>query len=419
MKVIKPSEVDGRIKAPASKSATIRALAAALLGDGVSEIENPSFCDDAMTALLIARTLGATSIRGKDRILMNGNKAFAHGRIPAEFIDCNESGLCMRMFPPVAALAGGRCVIGGKGPLMTRPAAMVESIADFGVACTTMHGCPPVTIDGRLRGGTAHIDGSISSQFLSGLLLALPLCDEDSRLHVRNPASKPYIEMTIRMAEHFGIAIHHDEDMELFSVPGRQRYRPALVEIEGDWSGAAFPLVAAAIAGSVCVQGLDMTSCQADRAILSALDAAGAACNISEDLITVEKKELRPFQFDATDCPDLVPPLVALAAHCRGKSIIHGTARLRYKESDRSTALASQFGSMGIAVDVETDRIEVKGSRPCAATVDPLGDHRIAMACAVAALGASGPVTISSPGCVAKSYGEFFKDLESIRSSHE
>jgi len=419
MKVIKPSEVKGRVKAPPSKSATIRAVAAALLADGVSIIINPSFCDDAMAALSIAGGLGGVFIRGQDHVLMNGNRGFSRSPSPPVSINCNESGLCMRMFPPIAALAGHNCVLGATGSLMTRPVGMVESLAAFEVACKTVQGYPPVTVDGRLRGAAAHIDGSMSSQFLTGLLMALPLCDEDSRVHVHNLASKPYIGMTVAMAQTFGVVIDHDEDMELFHIRGRQHYRAAPVTIEGDWSGASFLLVAGAIAGSVAVEGLSMNSRQADRAILSALDAAGAACRTGEGLVTVEKGNLKPFEFDAKDCPDLVPPLVALAAHCPGKSTIHGTGRLRHKESDRSGTLASQFGRMGVTVNVEPDSIQVEGARPRAARVDSHKDHRIAMACAIAALGASSDVTITSAGCVTKSYRDFFEDLESIRSSHE
>ncbi len=419
MKVIKPSEVKGCVKAPPSKSATIRAVAAALLADGVSIIINPSFCDDAMAALSIAGALGGIFIRGQDRVLINGNKGFRRSPSPPVFIDCNESGLCMRMFPPIASVAGHGCVLGATGSLMTRPVGMVESLADFGVTCKTVQGYPPVTTDGRLRGATAHIDGSMSSQFLTGLLMALPLCREDSQVHVHDLASKPYIKMTIAMAQTFGIVIDHDEDMALFDIRGHQHYRATPVTIEGDWSGASFLLVAGAIAGSVTVYGLDINSCQADRAILSALDAAGAACHTGHGRVTVERKDLKAFEFDATDCPDLVPPLVALAAHCRGKSTIHGTDRLRHKESDRSGALASEFGRMGITVSVEPGRIEIEGSQPVAARVDSHKDHRIAMACAIAALGAAGDVTITSAGCVDKSYRDFFEDLESIRSSHE
>jgi 3-phosphoshikimate 1-carboxyvinyltransferase len=419
MKVIAPAEVKGSVKAPPSKSATIRAVTAALLADGVSDIINPSFCDDATASLAIARALGGFSIRGKDRILMNGNRGFERAAARPDFIDCGESGLCVRMFPPVAALAGHDSVIGGTGSLNRRTVAMVESLRSFGVTCATSRGYPPVAIHGRLHGGTAHIDGSVSSQFLTGLLMALPLCHESSEVSVENLASKPYIEMTLAMAETFGIVIDHDETMKRFHIAGGQHYHATPVAVEADWSGASFLLVAGAIAGSVSVEGLAMNSCQADRAVLSALDAAGASCYIGEGSVTVERNDLKPFEFDAKDCPDLVPPLVALASHCPGKSTIHGTGRLAHKESDRAAALAREFGRMGITVNVEPDRIEIRGSRPGGARVDSHHDHRIAMACAVAALGAEAPVTITGPGCITKSYGGFFDDLESIRSSHE
>ena len=419
MKVIRPSGVSGRVTAPPSKSATIRATAGALLAEGVSEIMNPSFCEDATAALSIAGALGAISTAGKGRILIHGTGGFTRLKTAPACINCGESGLCIRMFPPIASLTGHPLVIGATGSLTIRPVDMVESLTHFGVVCTTTHGRPPVEIEGRLRGAAGYIDASTSSQFLTGLLMALPLCDEDSRVHVRSLASRPYVEMTVAMAKEFGVTIDHDEDMALFTIAGRQQYRAAPVLIEGDWSGASFLFVAAAIAGSVSVEGLNMDSFQADKAILEALDAAGAACHKGEHFVTVENNDLKPFEFDAKDCPDLVPPLVALASHCRGKTTIHGTSRLRHKESDRAGALASQFARMGVSVNVEPDRMDVQGAQPGTAKVDSLGDHRIAMACAVAALGAGGPVAISGPDCVAKSYREFFKDLDSIRSSHE
>lgn len=419
MKVIKPSEINGSVKAPPSKSAMIRAVAAALLADGVSVIVNPSFCDDAMAAISIARALGAVCLQGKDRVLINGSDGLKRIPGPPEFIDCNESGLCMRMFPPIASLAGRDCILGGRGSLKKRPVGMVESLSDFGVTCVTRQGYPPVSIKGRLRGAGADLDGSTSSQFLTGLLMALPLCGENSLVRAHDLASRPYIGMTVEMAERFGVSIDHEEGMTLFHIGGGQRYQATHVEIEGDWSGASFLLVAGAISGSVSVGGLDTGSGQADRAILSALDAAGAVCRTGKGRVTVKKNDLKPFEFDASDCPDLVPPLVALAAHCDGKSTIRGTKRLRHKESDRTGVLALQFGLMGVTVNAGTDTIEIHGRRPTRAVVNSHGDHRIAMACAVAALAGTGEVTITDPACVTKSYTSFFEDLGSLRSSHE
>lgn len=416
MKVIMPSKVNGTVTAPPSKSATIRAIAASLLADGVSEITNPSFCDDAVAAFSIAESLGA-AVRGwKDLIFVSGTDGFKNGYAQPGFINCNESGLCIRMFPPIAAIAGGEHIFNGKGTLKKRPVRMLESLHDFGVVCKTHNGFPPILVNGRIKGSSfAVIDGSSSSQFLTGLLMSLPLADSNSRILAPNLVSKSYVVLTIDMVRRYGIDIVHDETLTEFTVRGGQRYRHSSVLIEGDWSGASFFLVAGAIAGSASVAGLDINSNQADRAILEALREVGANVRIEGPMVTVQKNDLKAFSFNAEECPDLVPPLAALATHCSGTSTIYGTKNLKHKESDRATVIASRFGTMGISVDTFPDRMEIHGGKPRESVIDPAGDHRIAMACAVAALNGEGQIGITNEGCVAKSYSNFFQDLTSIR----
>jgi 3-phosphoshikimate 1-carboxyvinyltransferase len=245
--------------------------------------------------------------------------------------------------------------------------------------------------------------------------MALPLCKEDSHIEVINLKSKPYITMTIDLLKHFGITIDHDKHLTSFSVKGNQSYEALTFTIEGDWSGAAFLLVAGAIAGSINMKGLRTDSFQADKAILQGLTRAGATVETSADVILVKRKELNAFEFDAEDCPDLVPPLTALAAHCTGKSVIYGTERLQHKESNRARTLASEFSKLAVRIELFPDRMEIYGSKPAGNRVDSHNDHRIAMACAIAALDGSGPVVIEDSGSVTKSYPHFFEDLHSIK----
>ncbi len=415
MKALSSSKISGSINAPASKSVMIRAVAASLLAAGTSELLNPSLCADSLAALKIADTLGADVQTSEECVTIRGNESLKTKSLTDNIIYCGESGLCMRMFTPIAGLTSYKFIVEGSGSLRSRPMETLETLSLIGGTCETNGGFPPVTIYGPLRGGAVTIDGSKTSQFLTGLLMATPLCKEDTNIKVINLKSKPYIEMTIDLLRHFGITIDHDRDLTSFSIKGNQQYAAKRYTIEGDWSGAAFLLVAGAIAGSIKVKGLKADSFQADKAILEGLKKAGAFVEITDDYVLAEKKELIPFEFDATDCPDLVPPLVALAANCRGKSVIHGIERLEYKESNRSAALISEFSKLSIRINLFKNSIEIYGDKPLGDLIDSHNDHRIAMACAIAALNGERPVVIENYQCVAKSYPDFFRDIHSVQ----
>ncbi len=408
-KFIRPAAIDGQMTAPSSKSDMLRAVAAAYLTHAPCEILRPSDCDDALAALRMVETLGTDAQRDAEQVRFTPGQ-----RQPGRVLDCGESGLCIRMFPSIVALSGATTTLTGRGSLLKRPIAMIEQpLRNLHVACQTENGLPPVVVSGQLQAGTTTIDASTTSQFLTGLLLALPLCDGDSEIMVTNLASKPYIAMTLQLLETFGITIEHDA-FTRFRIPGRQQYRARSYQVEGDWSGAAFPLVAGAIAGRASVANLRQDSCQADKAILDALRACGASVQIAEDVVTVSQGELVGFEFDATDCPDIFPPLVALATYCQGKSVIHGAQRLQAKESDRGVALLQEFTKMGGRVSLHEKRIEIYGNPLDGGMVDSHNDHRIAMACAVAALGSKRGVRIQRAECVAKSYPEFFQDCANL-----
>jgi 3-phosphoshikimate 1-carboxyvinyltransferase len=415
MKAINSSKISGSINAPASKSVMIRAVAASLLAAGTSLLLNPSLCADSMAALRIVDTLGADVKTNKDCVSIRGTGGLATEGFKRNTIHCGESGLCMRMFTPIVGLSRYRFIIEGSGSLRSRPMETLEALSLLGGTCETSGGYPPVTIRGPIRGGAVTLDGSKTSQFLTGLLMTAPLCEQDTSIEVTDLKSKPYVVMTIDLLKRFGIAIDHDEDLMSFRIKGNQQYEAQTYAIEGDWSGAAFLLVAGAIAGSIKMLGLKTDSFQADKGVLEGLTRAGVLVEIADDYILVRKGELMAFEFDATDCPDLVPPLVALAAHCRGKSVIHGIERLKHKESNRSETLVSEFSKLSIKIALFNDRMEIYGSKPVGNLVDSHNDHRIAMACAVAALNGERPVVIENYQCVAKSYPDFFRDIRSIQ----
>ena len=409
---VEPSFVSGEIKAPPSKSMSQRAIAAAMLSAGDSLITNLSDCDDALAATRIASALGAELEVTNGMIKVKGG-----GKIREATLNCGESGLAIRMFSPIAALFPDEIIITGEGSLKRRPMSMItDALTQLGVTCTSSEGYLPLKVKGPLQGGNIEIDGSVSSQILTGLLMALPLADNDSMIRVRNLKSKPYIDMTIGILRDFGIEVEN-EDYTLFRIKGCQKYRARRYEVEGDWSGAAFLLVAGAVNGNLTIKGLDPGSAQSDREIVSALERSGADLKIDSRAINISKTSLKAFEFDATESPDLFPPLAALASYCKGTSIIKGVSRLIHKESDRATALQQEFGRMNIDIKVEGDLMYIKGGNVKGAEVDSHGDHRIAMASAVAALGSEGPVAIRGSEAVAKSYPGFFEDLHSINAN--
>jgi 3-phosphoshikimate 1-carboxyvinyltransferase len=389
-------------------------ILAASLAPGESRILDPGHSADGQACLGVIRALGS-------RVDLDGNllRIQGVGTPRSRTLHCGESGFCLRAAAAVAALGDQSYTLMGEGSLATRPMDMVlDPLRQLGARCETRGGCAPIAVRGPLRGGLARVDGSASSQFLSGLLLALPRAEADSELEVAGLRSGQYVRMTLDVVAAFGGRVEEREapaGIRRFRVAGGQSYRAVELTVEGDWSGAAFLLVAAAVAGEVIVDGLDPASAQADRAILAALAAAGADVAWEGGGLRVRRTDLRAFEFDATDCPDLFPPLAALACSARGTSRILGVARLSHKESDRGAALVSELSAMGAAIQVRDGALEVTGGPLAGGDVDPHNDHRMAMACAVASLNSRYGVNMEGEACVAKSYPDFFHALESLR----
>ena len=408
---VKPGAVAGRLRAPASKSHLQRLILAASLCPGQSRIREAGASADGQACLAVVAALGAEVVRQGPDLLIQGG-----GAARSRTLECGESGFCLRASAAVAALDGAAFTLVGQGSLATRPLDMIlEPLRQLGVQCASRGGFPPLTVQGPLRGGRAEVDGRQSSQFLSGLLLALPRAAGASELAVAGLRSGGYVRMTLEVLAAFGAQVTADPDLASFRVAGGQAYRPVDLAVEGDWSGAAFLLVAGAIAGDVTVAGLAPASAQADRAVLAALAAAGADVAWQGVDLRVRAGALEAFDFDATDCPDLFPPLAALACHARGTSRIRGTARLGQKESDRAAVLVSELSALGATVREWQGALEITGGALAGGTIDPHNDHRMAMACAVAALKSRNGVTMGSEACVAKSYPDFFDALASLR----
>jgi 3-phosphoshikimate 1-carboxyvinyltransferase len=287
------------------------------------------------------------------------------------------------------------------------------------VQVQTNHGKLPIVLNGPLAPKDIEVDGSLSSQFLTGLLMSYSAAGASGvAIKVNNLKSRPYIDLTLDVMKQFGMKMPENRNYETFyfdQTPVVKTAVPVNYTVEGDWSGGAFLLVAGAVAGPVTIRGLDPGSTQADKAILDALMAANAGIAIEAKGINVHPAQMNGFSFDATDCPDLFPPLVALAAYCKGTSTIKGVSRLTHKESDRGQTLQEEFGKMGVRIELDGDLMKIEGTgRVQGAKVHSRHDHRIAMACAVAGLGAAGDITIEQANAVKKSYPDFFNDLKKL-----
>lgn len=415
-----PSVIGGTITAPPSKSSGQRACAAALLTPGNTVIKNIGNSNDEKAAINIIKKLGAeVNARGNELAITSHDFIFKSA-YPTKnlLLDTGESGLGLRMFAPIAALFNYNITFIGKGSLLYRPMDFFEKyFPRLGIEVSSDQGRLPITIRGPLRPKNIRVSGALSSQFLTGLLFAFSKsATRPVTITVENLQSRPYIDLTINVLTQFGFRVK-EKTPEVFEILPRKELplHTIMYQVEGDWSNAAFLLVAAAIAGEITLKGLDLQSPQGDKKIMEALYACGADVKITKNTIEVKRGELRAFSFDATNCPDLFPPLVALAAYCKGKTTIRGVNRLLHKESNRAVALREEFKKMKVSIDINGDVMEIVGGGILkGAEISSHNDHRIAMACAIAALQAKGRTDIFGAEAVNKSYPDFFSDLKRI-----
>jgi 3-phosphoshikimate 1-carboxyvinyltransferase len=407
-----PSQIGGTVIAPASKSYMQRAIALAILSIEKTIIDNLSDCNDCQAALDVAMNLGCkVQLQDNQQVeIYPPVKGFF-----AEELFCGEAGLGLRMFTPLASLISAPIKLSGEGSLMTRPVGfMVETLEQLGVEVETQDGLPPIRVRGPLKGGVAEVDGETSSQFLTGLLIALPMAKNSSILKVKNLKSRPYIDMTIHLVKQFGGKIRN-QNYEEFYIEGNQTYKKEKYTVEGDWSGAAGLLIAAALSGTVIIEKIQVDSLQADKAILDVFSQIGIKFTAMADSICVEKaSDRKAFNFDATDSPDLFPVLASLAANCQGITHIKGIHRLVHKESNRALTIQNELGKLGIKIKLINDEMVITGGSISGGIASACNDHRIAMALALCALNANGPVTILEAQCVDKSYPAFFNDMKKL-----
>ena len=421
---IKPSNISGTIQAPASKSSMQRACAAALLHHGESIIHHPGHSNDDRAAVELIQQMGATvSVEG-DKLVVTSTGVRPKGNE----VNCGESGLGIRMFAPVISLSDQEITINGEGSLLKRPMDFFDEVLpQLDVEISSNNGRLPLKVKGPLQPTDIEIDGSLSSQFLTGLLMAYSAAGARGvSIRVNDLKSRPYIDLTLDVMEKFGFDVPENKNYESFyfqrstttnehNVTASTSLRTYVVE--GDWSGGAFLLVAGAITGKIVIEGLDVASTQADKSILTALQQTGAILSIQSNRIEIGPplSPLKPFHFDATECPDLFPPLVALASYCEGKSTIEGTERLTHKESSRGITLQEEFAKMGIEIGLQDNLMIIKGGTGVKGShVHSRHDHRIAMACATAAIKAEGETVIEEAQAINKSYPDFYADIRKL-----
>ena len=409
---IQPSRLSGSIRAISSKSDVHRFLMAAALCNGVSRVRFTTLSDDIAATVGVLRTMGAQiEIEGADgayTAAVTGIKSAPDGLT----LDAHECGTTARLILPIAAALCGRFTVTGSSGLAARPFAdLCAALAPNGTKTDAT--ALPITANGRLRGGVFTIRGDISSQYLSGLLMALPLLDGDSEIRLTTPAvSVGYIDMTLSTLSMFGIEVQKRENG--YFVKGNQTYQPvAEYTAEGDWSNATFWLCASALGSAVSVTDLRPDSLQKDKEILDILTRAGARMQTDGGLRLCG--ELTGVTADGTDIPDVLPALATVLALAYGESRITGGERLRLKESDRIATTVAMLSALGADIVATEDGFAIRGVRRLSGgSVDAANDHRIAMCAAIAAQCADGPVCIRGAECVQKSYPTFFDDFRKL-----
>ncbi|MBS7644378.1 3-phosphoshikimate 1-carboxyvinyltransferase [Candidatus Bathyarchaeota archaeon] len=417
--ITKSPKLSGMVKAPPSKAFTHRASIAALLSEGTSEIYDPLICDDIVATLEACTAFGARVKPEQNKLVVKGSP---HLETPNDVINCKESGSTLRFITPVASLADGITVLTGGPSLRRRPIGeLLEALSKLGVRCYTTRGdgYPPVIVfGGGIRGGETSIVGDVSSQYISGLLFACPRAFEDTEIHIVTPLeSKQYVKMTMEVLSAHGIRIDSSPDLQRFRIPARQTYTSTNHKILGDYSSAAFLLAASAITESkVKLTNLSKKTTQADVAIIKILQEMGADINVGTNSVEVNGgNRLNCIKLDASATPDLVPVCAVLACYAEGQTQISHAERLRIKESDRLSAIRVELTKMGAEITETRDGLLIQGpSKLRGCVIDPHNDHRIAMACAVAALGAEGITVIRDSQCINKSYPKFVQDLRNL-----
>lgn len=415
--LIAPTKFNGKIHIPSSKSMGHREIICAGLAQGTSIIDNISMSKDIEATCRCLQALGVqienvpSRFAGRTALRVTGSGKLTAAESGA---DCGESGSTLRFIIPLAALLDQPFTLTGHGRLVSRPLQAYYDIFDSQqLDYSTENGQLPLTVNGRLQPGHYQLPGDVSSQYVSGLLFALPLLEGDSVLEITSQLeSASYVNLTLSCLAKYGIKIEN-EGHRLYKIPGQQKYQPQNSNVEGDWSQAAFWLVAGALGRQVSSTGLTADSLQGDRAVLNIMQRMGAKLTQEQDAVTSEQSTTAGCVIDAADCPDIIPVLTVLAAVSAGTTKITNAARLRIKECDRLAAMTSELNKLGAKIIELPDGLIIEGCEQGlrgGAQVDAWNDHRIAMSLAVAAAACNEPFTLTGAASVAKSYPEFWQD---------
>lgn len=412
-KIINPVNLSGNITVPPSKSDCHRAVICAGLSEGVSEIENITFSEDIEATCQAMKHLGINIVKFKDGLIVKGkNKLSAK----ESSIHCCQSGSTLRFLIPLAATLGEEVTFEGEGKLVERPLKPYYDIFNSQkLQYKNQDGKLPLTVNGVLKSGEYKVKGNISSQFISGLLFALPLLEGDSKIVITTELeSKPYVDMTLDMLNKFSIKIENNNYKE-FIIKGNQKYKSCNHRVEGDFSQAAFLLTIGILGEGIKCRGLNVKSLQGDKAILDILRSMGAQIIEDEEEIEVLPSKTQGTVIDASQCPDLVPVLAALASVSEGNTEIVNAARLRIKESDRLAAISSELNKIGADVEEKEDGLTIRGKDKLrGGETYSWNDHRIAMALASISSKCTEPLIIKDSNCVKKSYPEFWQHFRKL-----
>ena len=409
---ITPAKIDsGNITIPPSKSLAHRAIICACLAPGRSVISNIDYSVDIRVTIEGMRHLGASIKEDKDTLFIDGIETFQYD---GDVVNCHESGSTLRFFLPLFSLTGKRATFSGSKRLIERPQNVYEMLfQEQGIDFVRTY--PNIIIDGRLKPGELTLKGNVSSQFITGLLFALPLLEADSKIHIEPPfESRSYVDLTIQMLKRFQIIVEY-EDAYTLAIKGNQQYQPTDVLVEGDYSQLVFWASLGVLNHSVETHGLDLHSLQGDKKTIDIFQSMNAGIKVLDDGYQFCPGTLNGTVIDLNDCPDLGPMLFALATQANGKTTFQNAGRLRIKESDRIKAMETELKKLGCSISSTFGTVTITGPVKLQGNVTLHGhnDHRIVMALSILATIADEPITIDDAQAISKSYPGFFKDLAS------
>lgn len=411
--VINPRKISGEVIIPPSKSMAHRAVIAAALSKGVSTIENIDFSDDIIATIEAMRTLGAKIEVREKSLIIDGNSTFTK---KGGVIDCNESGSTLRFLVPISIAKGNEITFVGRGNLGKRPLDIYYSIFNKqNIEYTYEENILNLKINGELVGDDFEVAGNISSQFITGLLFALPLLKDDSRIIITTELqSKGYLDLTLEMLNKFGIEIIN-KDYKEFIIKGNQSYKAFDYTVEGDYSQGAFFLCANALGNKIISKGLDLNSLQGDKEVIEILERMGGSLKVEDNNINMIFNELKATIIDASQCPDVIPVLTVVAALCEGETKVINGERLRIKECDRLNAIATELNKIGANIIELENGLIINGVKEfTGGEVSSHNDHRIAMSMAIASTFCKEELIITNPKCVSKSYPDFWNDFKAL-----